>query len=340
MSVSTGFELLTDARGGAIQVIRFNSQDTFQNFASRHISRNRVGAWKSLELAYLREKNNEIAKDNDNTEGHEEVLILYGTFPEVHIHGGSANLNAFLKKVQSPSHPDLTNTVQDQIHAEKSGVDQKARAHQWRRTWEESFSTCFAWRSIQYMLDIKKEGPNKQRKTHAIEGYAFLKPIKCVLVGPPNAGKSTLFNHLLGEQRALISNIEGTTRDLIKAHLQIDGYPFELIDSAGLDPTALTTGESKGDGIQEQSARLAIEAISSADLIFVCRCELPSSIDFTGEIIHLHSKCDVDEGPAHALHFSVKTKTGLKELHQLMMQKAAQLRPEPVSSNFFSAEPS
>lgn len=61
--------------------------------------------------------------------------------------------------------------------------------------------------------------------------------LRVVLVGEPNAGKSTLLNALLGEERALVSSEPGTTRDYLEAELVINGFLIRLIDTAGLNPT-------------------------------------------------------------------------------------------------------
>jgi len=67
-----------------------------------------------------------------------------------------------------------------------------------------------------------------------ILGNVLKKGIPVAIVGKPNAGKSTLLNRLLNEERAIVSEIPGTTRDTLEEHINIEGVPFRLIDTAGL----------------------------------------------------------------------------------------------------------
>jgi tRNA modification GTPase len=78
--------------------------------------------------------------------------------------------------------------------------------------------------------------------------------LRVVLVGPPNAGKSLLFNRLLGSDRALVSPEAGTTRDAIGAELALDGVVLSLCDTAGLRQTTATL---EAAGVQKARAELA-----------------------------------------------------------------------------------
>lgn len=83
-----------------------------------------------------------------------------------------------------------------------------------------------------------------------------------VLAGPPNAGKSALYNALLGEDRALVTPEAGTTRDALEAKAQIGGFPFRLIDTAGLREGAST--------IEELGIEVAERYLDRADVVLVC----------------------------------------------------------------------
>jgi len=83
---------------------------------------------------------------------------------------------------------------------------------------------------------------------------------RVVIAGPVNAGKSSLFNRLLGESRAIVTEIPGTTRDVLREMLVIDGVPFVLHDTAGLREEAADRVEMLGIG-------RASDAIAQADLV-------------------------------------------------------------------------
>lgn len=95
-------------------------------------------------------------------------------------------------------------------------------------------------------------------------GNAIRYGIPVAIVGAPNVGKSTLLNALLGEQRAIVSDIQGTTRDTIEDTLTIDGILFRLIDTAGMRETGDTL-ESMGIERSRQAARNAQIIISLSE---------------------------------------------------------------------------
>lgn len=91
-------------------------------------------------------------------------------------------------------------------------------------------------------------------------GRWLLKPITVSLLGAPNVGKSSLLNSVLGYDRAVVSPMQGTTRDLVAAPLVLDGWNFSFVDAAGLRAT--------DDAIEAEGARLAAQNALNADVVF------------------------------------------------------------------------
>jgi len=89
-------------------------------------------------------------------------------------------------------------------------------------------------------------------------GNAIKNGVPVAIVGAPNTGKSTLLNQLLGENRAIVSNIAGTTRDVIEEKLNIDGIVFRLIDTAGIREGA---EEIEAMGIEKSHEKIELANI-------------------------------------------------------------------------------
>ena len=100
----------------------------------------------------------------------------------------------------------------------------------------------------------------------APEGRRLRSGARVVLAGRPNAGKSSLYNALLGEERALVTEIPGTTRDALEVDVSMEGFPIHLVDTAGLgDPD---------DVVERLGIEVAHRFVDHADLILYCvSCE-------------------------------------------------------------------
>jgi tRNA modification GTPase len=95
----------------------------------------------------------------------------------------------------------------------------------------------------------------------ARQGSLIQEGMKLVIAGKPNAGKSSLLNALSGRDSAIVTSIEGTTRDVLREHIQIDGMPIHIVDTAGL--------RDSNDEIEQEGIRRAWAEIESADRILL-----------------------------------------------------------------------
>lgn len=153
-------------------------------------------------------------------------------------------------------------------------------------------------------------------------GGALLRPNRVVLRGPPNAGKSTLFNALLEMERALVSPEAGTTRDPVRERLAIAGIPFDLVDTAGV--------EAPRDEVAAEALKRARGESDAADLvILVSDASVPESAeeralgDSPAGRARLRVANKSDAGgrvPEGALAVSARSGEGLGALRQAILR--------------------
>mgnify|MGYP001483551201 FL=1 len=111
-------------------------------------------------------------------------------------------------------------------------------------------------------------------------GERIREGFKIAIIGPTNAGKSSLLNYLSRREVAIVSEMAGTTRDTIEVHLNIDGFPVVMSDTAGI--------RKSEDEIEKKGIKLALKKADDADLnILVFE---PKSVDFTGFLKDLDLK--------------------------------------------------
>ncbi len=172
--------------------------------------------------------------------------------------------------------------------------------------------------------------------TQARRGVLLREGMKLVIAGRPNAGKSSLLNALSGEDRAIVTPIEGTTRDVLREHIQLDGLPLHIVDTAGL--------RDGGDAVEQEGIRRAWQEIDTADriLLVVDGC---SGVTEPGQIwpakdrqLTRHipvtvivNKCDlsgetprIEAGPdgSAIVHLSARTGAGLDLLRRHLKASA------------------
>lgn len=159
--------------------------------------------------------------------------------------------------------------------------------------------------TVEHALDVSEEElppafiPDLQRGIAALrdsiaaaqkrakEGRLLREGALVVLAGPPNAGKSSLMNALLGECRAIVSATPGTTRDSIEEGLDLNGWPVRLVDTAGLRTT--------DDDIEAEGVKRAESLIDRADIVLLLDTEKADAMGAAhrAKVIPVQSKCDL-----------------------------------------------
>ncbi len=164
--------------------------------------------------------------------------------------------------------------------------------------------------------------------SQARQGCLLREGMNIVIAGQPNAGKSTLLNALSGRDSAIVTEIAGTTRDVLREYIQIDGLPVHVIDTAGLRETS--------DPVEQEGVRRAWREIEQADLVFLL---IDATLGFADEDrrilsqmpksltpVHIYNKIDrladaelppMSESES-TIYLSAKTGKGMEELKALI----------------------
>ena len=188
-----------------------------------------------------------------------------------------AYLNGKLDLLQAEAVADLIDGRSRALH--RAAVHQVERGLS-RRIDELRSAVVHAESLIVYSIDFPEEDepPVPPERIHAAvarvlaridallatapEGELLREGALTVLAGRPNSGKSSLFNALLGAERAIVTEIPGTTRDALEAQASVGGYPFRLVDTAGLRETV--------DRVEGMGIEFARRYLAAADLVLFC----------------------------------------------------------------------
>ncbi len=151
----------------------------------------------------------------------------------------------------------------------------------------------------------------------APEGERLREGALLVIAGRPNAGKSSLFNALVGAERAIVTEVPGTTRDAVEAHAVLEGFPFRLVDTAGL--------RESDDRVERLGIEVSRKYLAAADLVLFCEEQGAGSgeryhrerdeflTQVTAPIVFVRTKVDVEppsDGPTGRLSVAVSVVTG------------------------------
>ncbi|MER2176270.1 MAG: tRNA uridine-5-carboxymethylaminomethyl(34) synthesis GTPase MnmE [Stenotrophomonas maltophilia] len=185
--------------------------------------------------------------------------------------------------------------------------------------------------ALQAMLRLRED---------AERGRKLRDGLHAVLVGPPNAGKSSLLNALAGSERAIVTDIAGTTRDTLRETIRIDGLELTLVDTAGL--------REGGDAIEREGMRRARAEMQRTDLAIVVvdardpqagRDAVGDSIAEVPQQLWIHNKSDLldvipSDAPADVVHVSAATGLGLDQLHARLRALASGSAGDSVDGEF------
>jgi len=169
------------------------------------------------------------------------------------------------------------------------------------------------------------------------QGVSLREGLQIAIIGQPNAGKSSLLNRLTGDEHAIVTDIPGTTRDVLTASFQIDGLPMHLVDTAGL--------RHSDDPVEQEGIRRAWQAAEKADVVIhliddregwgdadaALAADIVERLPNT-PVLRVFNKIDLSESPAgpivrpepvgEALALSARSGDGLAHLEERLKRIA------------------
>ena len=187
-------------------------------------------------------------------------------------------------------------------------------------------------------ISILKQISKKIHKTIENAYYEELNDLpRVVIVGKPNAGKSSLFNRIVGYERAIVTNIKGTTRDVIEVRLSLNGKSISLLDTAGIRKTQ--------NKIEEMGIEKTNNEISNCNIALVVDEKDPAEIiknlkDIYKNIffVPVLNKCDIKkniQSSQDVFQISCTTKDGINQLLTWLSTKIEEMYKTKYSENNF-----
>jgi len=216
-----------------------------------------------------------FGKWHSDREMEEEVVVCRraATSVEVHCHGGLASSRAIMAALVAAGAEELEATDWAEIHLADRLAAEARLALAEARTERTAAILLDQYRgALRRAITATLDDLQSQARASAAErlqelaafgplGLHLTQPWRIVVAGPPNAGKSSLVNRIVGYERAIVFDQPGTTRDLLSTSTALDGWPVELLDTAGL-----RVGE---DAIEAEGVRRARHAAGQADLLLL-----------------------------------------------------------------------
>jgi tRNA modification GTPase len=296
----------------------------------------------------------------------EDVVVcrLSETAVEVHCHGGRAAVERIADDLSAPGCE--TTSWRDWVVEHESGAIRadarsllaQARTERTAAILLDQYSGALE-AALARIIDTIETGRTDEARAElqtllarSVVGLHLVEPWRVVLAGPPNVGKSSLINALVGYRRSIVFDQPGTTRDVVTTVTAIDGWPIELSDTAGL--------RASDDPLESAGVELAERQMAAADcIVFVSdaadarslpavgvqalactrQAEAWTPMGVPGATIEVYNKCDllslrgetnrVRDDHALPLLTSAVTGDGLPELAAAIVRRLVGIVPQP-----------
>ncbi len=285
----------------------------------------------------------------DGNEAAEQVVVCCTDWQtiEIHCHGGSAVSQLILEDLvmggcRSVPAAEFPMELDCEIRREATIDLQKAKTDRSAAILLDQLNGALSDTLASILDRIERQGVTavrddvKELLRWSDFGLHLVEPWKVVLAGPPNAGKSSLMNAIVGDARAIVHSQPGTTRDWIETLTAIDGWPVALTDTAGL--------RESSDVIESEGIRRAREQVAGADLVILV---VDATVGWTDtheqlcattdgmRTLTVWNKIDLSdriECPPDAVGTSASTGQGINQLLAAIAKTLVPVVPTPLSA--------
>ena len=251
------------------------------------------------------------------------VAVTAGDTVEIHCHGGVRLVRCLVEELQAAGVVEVTALGEHPLlyllaHAPTRRIA-ALLLDQWHGACVQALRKVIENQDSDALATLARYAPLAEH---------LITPWRVAIVGPPNVGKSSLLNALAGFPRAIVSPIPGTTRDAVTVTLALDGWPVQLIDTAGLRDTA--------DALEAAGIACTRSWLARADLVLWVADATSGEgleVELPSQALLVANKCDLlaEEAvlPWHAWRISARTGAGLHALCAAILERLVPDRPPP-----------
>ena len=252
-------EQLTPPGAGGVAVLRVAGPDALSRLAA--LTRASVPGPGEVRFALLRDPS--AAEDEAPLD--EALLVGRGQSVEVHTHGSPAIVTAVTELLGDSEHEPIARELEERAELAAATAPTASGA----RVLLDQAAGALR-RAVEGLLDVEEAEGRRRLLELCEEGRRSARlwtPTVVAIVGPVNAGKSTLFNALVGEEQATVTSRPGTTRDALGAPGELGGWPVIFVDTAGeRDLSSRVAAGDRGAAVEAEGQRLARGVAARAEL--------------------------------------------------------------------------